>query len=242
MFRRKFLLTAALAVIAGLCAPAQSQATFYITFTEGSTSITINDNQLLNVPPTAIDMNPLSGFINTPTFTIGDYMITGVNASTTDNPGVQSRVTQNTFAVTTVSTPSADLVVTIFADGFGAFGVNAPVILSNELSTTALDAGMASEVSTLAALSPIATTGPATLSTSGFTKTSVTGTLTASPFSLQNVLTISGLNGIGFTANVTATTRVVSAVPAPASVVMALVGIPAFGLLRLRRRAVAVKA
>jgi hypothetical protein len=216
---RKFLLTTALAVTAALAAPSASQAAFTLTIN----GTTITDGG-------AGDLDPTAGVIfYTNNAGIDGYRINGITATTTSPTSIAGLYTVQVAAnVRGLGTQVAPLVITSDSDGFAFTG--GVVTVLNSLSQSAFTSvgGSATGTTNITAggTTPVATilSGPTNSdSTSLVTSTGVS-------FSLSNTLTITGLTGLErFNGTLDSDVR---PTPAPAGLILAALGLPAFGLLR----------
>ncbi len=213
---RKFLLTAALAVTAALAAPSASQAAFTLTIN----ATVITDNM-------AGDLDPTVGTIfYSNALGINGYSIVGITASTTSPTTFGGLYSVSVNAtVRGLGTQVAPLVISADSGGFvyaGGF-----VTVNNSLARSFLSTGSVTGNTTI---TPGGTTSTATVTSGISGDTSSLVTSTAASFSLSNKLTITGLTGTGrFNGSLDSD---VSPTPAPAGLILAALGLPAFGLLR----------
>ncbi len=233
---RKFLVMAVVAVTAALTAPSRSEATFTLTLDSGTSSVLIMDGGI----------GDLDGIVNgsivaSKTFDNFEFNVT---ASTSSPDGFTSggvlSITQATKIRSTSAAAAGVPVVTVFSDGF-AFG-GAPVSPKAKLTNTIASSlftgstGNAGGTSTINAPGGAAGTTAvaqvnAPLSGSGANQTTLLVTVSSTPFSLSNKLTINNLGASNtFTGSLSTTADLVT--PAPAGLLLAAFGIPAFGLLR----------
>ena len=215
---RKFLLTTALAVTAALAAPSASQAAFTLTFQSGLITTVVTDN-------VGIDTNSAVGVIGVANLSINGYTLKEYGA-TSSSPGQEGGefVLSQFGKIKGVGTGPL-LTITAFSDGF--ISSYAGLSVSNRLASSLLQSGSISGQTTVTpgGMSPISTlNGP------GYDE-EIFDTTTSSPFAMSNEFKISGLKA---TKNSTTslTSVAVSVVPAPAGLILAALGLPAFGLLR----------
>jgi hypothetical protein len=222
---RKFLLTAILAVSAGIAVPTTCRADFTLTLSVGSHTETFYSN------PT-IGQNGFSTFQNqfgTSTYgestTFQGYAITF--SGSTNSPGGDNAILTNN-SITVSGGGSTPLVMTIVSTGYQS--PTGPGTLITDLGASILPTG------TLVASSAIVgvgTTPDATLTPSNYkngAETSVEVTLPSS-YAVSNTITVSGLT-YGKQDSFTLTSTVVA--PAPPGLVMLVGAVPFFGCLRRR--------
>lgn len=229
MLRRRVLTAAAVAAVAILYPGSRADAGFSVSITSAGTN-TIVDNG-------AGDTNPLVGVIQGSASNNFYNIQVTATASQTATSGL---VTDQTISIDSVSLGAADIFITTARDDFTFAPVGATVTGTNSISTTLLDSTTtASATSTVdGTTSAMATvTGP-TVNDSDVTP--ISDVIGVNPFAISNTIKISGLSGVGATANVTATTVVnaepVNPVPAPGGLVLLGTAVPVFGLLRRRLR------
>ena len=227
---RKFLLTAALAVTAALAAPSASQAAFTLTFQVGANTLVVTDNGVGDSNPLAgkIDVNPL-----TPAFFGYDLSEYGARTSSPGTLGDEYVLSQR-GQITKTDNSAAPLKVTVFSDGFVQTGFGLTV--ANRLANTLLQ-GTGVTTTGQTTVTPGGVSPLATVSTNGGSDNTFFNTTTVGTFSMSNEFNISGLNkGKSYVGSLTTAAFVPT--PAPAGLILAALGLPAFGLLRRKFRKV----
>ena len=215
---RKFLLTATLAVVAALAAPSASQAAFTLTFQSGAITTVVTDNGVG-------DNNASFGEIGVANILVNGYLIKAYG-TTTSSPGQEGGafVLSQFGRLTGVGTGPV-LTITAFSDGFTTLGT--ALLVKNSLASTLLQSGGITGQTTVTpgGVSPISNLGAP-----GFNEKTFT-TATSGVFSMSNEFKITGLSSdSGSTTSLTSTAVIPT--PAPAGLILAALGLPAFGLLR----------
>ena len=241
---RKFLVMAVVAVAATLAAATQSQAAFTIAI---NSTLMAQDNVLNDTDNTVGVITFDSSF--QPGGTVAGYVVQITARLTNNGLGFGGANVLNVL-VNASTTPAVVSPLTILttSDGVAFPVLTGNVQLLNAVSYTQFSVGTASATSTIATSpynTPIvpptgSTTTPANL-TGGAPQqgnSSMLVTLGLNPFTLSNTLVINGLAGQGASFSGTLTSTVsplasdLNALPAPAGLLLAAFGIPAFGLLR----------
>lgn len=223
---RKFLLTAALAFIAALAAPSSSQAALVFSLTINGT--TINDGGLGDADGIK------NGTILVAENRVFDgYKFSGFSASssspTTD--GGTFNIGQGGKITNTINNAGL-LTVTVLSDGF----VNpvAGLMVTNTLSNTLFQGGGVTTGQTTVTpggISPLVTLFKKDFGSSSFNTNTPAGL-----FTMSNVFTLNGLaQGNNYRGSLSS--EAIPA-PAPAGLILAALGLPAFGLLRRKFRKV----
>ncbi len=225
----RFLTVAAVAIAATLANTSESRAAFTVSI---NSTFTASDNDGV------FDTDSSLGVITIDQIVAG-YRIQ-LTSTRTDLGFGGVNVLNEALIVTATSQAVSPLSVTTFADGFSFPGMVAgsPVTLTNAASDSQFNIGVANATSTLAPTTPpgSGTTAPVTLTAPGAQGSSTSRVVVSgNPFSLSNTLVINGLLGAGnpqFNGTVTTTAALLAPTPAPAGLLLAAFGIPAFGLLR----------
>jgi len=229
------------AVLAGTAlfwAPSPAQASFTLTISDGTNSVTVNDN---NSPAGSssgatglpLDLDGQSGSIIY-SGSVGVFNI-NITTGTSNAPGTPSlaQLTINNTSITSAGfLGTKTLTFTLADDGFTSPTGN-NLLLQSQVSTTQLPANTNVTYQSYVDLTPGT---PLSLNTVGgaigFDSVNVTNT----SFTLTSVTTFT-LNGTGAMETVQFTGLTALAVPGPAGAVLALVGIPSMGIgCWLRRR------
>ena len=219
---RKFLLTAALAVTAAFAVPSASQAAFTLTIN----GVTITDNG-------AGDTNGLLGEIGYSNASQDGYNFRSVTATTTSPVSVGGFYTIQLNANIRGINGVSPIVITADSDGF--VGAGGFVTVINALSQSSFTGtGNATGTTTITAggTTPVANVSSGAANADTTTLIASTGP----SFTLSNTLTITGLTGVNrFNGTLDSD---VNPTPAPAGLILAALGLPAFGLLRRKFRKV----
>jgi hypothetical protein len=233
---RKFLLTAAVAVAAGLIAPSAARADFTVQLSSGLTA------------PVSIDFTTtpngsaggLSWSFNNITqqeTVSGSYAGYGISLGISTNaPTTPALVTQSDLTIVNSGAAKASLVVTVSSSPF-IFGTTT-VLAVDSIAASSLTGGSLSSATTTVSggsgsgtTSPIGLTSPLPLGGSAASGT-IAVAIGASPATVSDTITIgdaTGRDSFSFTSDVTAT-------PAPSGLILAATIVPFFGLLRRRLR------
>jgi hypothetical protein len=221
MFRRKFLMAAIVAAIAVISAPAKSQAGFVITVSDGT--------------------NPDLTFVSGTNLifgsdTLGDYTIT-VSGFANSPGGLVSLLSNTTIGVVTTGPAAAvTLTITAVVDGFTNIPAATGVHVFTSLSASILEGSATGHTELNGAPvvgSAVAIPGP------GQDDANSIGTIPSNPYDLGNVMVLSLDAYTGTTLSQRATVGLdsnLTAVPAPAGLILAATALPFVGLLRRRLR------
>ncbi len=229
---RKFLLMV-VAVVASLAVVSESRAAFSVTFsTAGATTVVVQDGS-------ALDSNLTTNEITVANFSLGSYDFSGFTASSnapsavTEIDGIR-RITSG-FTVRTTGTPQGSLFVELLEDAF-AFPGPTDVLVRNLIGNSTISRGNAT---TTTIISPGGTTStvmvmpPAPGSASSTLLTSTSGVFTlTNRFTLNSQVSGSQFSGTSTSEVLPANSQAANPTPAPAGLLLAALGIPAFGLLR----------
>jgi hypothetical protein len=249
----KYLAVAALAVALG--ASSQTRADFTIRATEVSSGGVVEKSDLQTKTS-----NP-AGFFNYSSTILPDFTVTLVTHITTTGAGFSSASTTININYTGPTGANSDkLIIEVLSNNFS--NPTAPatsVITSNGSPSTSgllanslvMTSGVVANGATLGAagttlggqLGMTTGTGSIGSASSLLSPNPVTGATfsIANPFSFYQTYTFSGFGNSGQAGSLSAGSTV-AAVPAPAGLVLALAGLPVFGLGWLRRRKANVTA
>jgi len=228
MFRSRFLLTAAVAVVAALTAPALSQAGYSVTISDGTTSQTFTG-----------DPDEFGIYDITKTFTYSGGALKVTLHGTTNSPGSPeglAQVTSQTTSVEGTGTLTAKTItVTNSTTDFSLSPLNGT--LTTWLQATTL-LGTATGNSMIDGSPNIASA--VSSSGTGSNDSSSTQVSYGDPFSLGNTVTLNlAAHTVSSGSQILAQVQLdssINAAPAPAGLVMLASALPFAGLLRLRRR------
>lgn len=270
MLRRKLFVAALAAAVAGLLGPASARAGFSITATVGGSTATITDNNTGNtssgtvggVLDTSTPPPPSNtGLITTPTvqgngthdpapFMVGGVLfgLTATSNDATPQAAVQALLsTTSNIVVYNGSGSAQTFTLTISNDQLtqpGVAGLN--YILTNSLTIQQFfNGGIGSSSSSTGSVFSVGAAEPDAVTTGSvggsnglFATSTAVYHRTATPYTMSQTYTITLASGeaVKFQGSVDAT-----AVPAPATAVLALAGAPIFGVFGwMRRRKVVV--
>jgi hypothetical protein len=225
MFRSRFFLTALVAALTALAAPATSEAAFTVTITD-------SESGSVAAVFTRADNGVLGGFTS---LSFSSNYIIGISANSSSEP---TMVANNVLTIQALAgAPAATFTITSTADGFTS--PVSPVSVQTNLTIIS----PAVPVTAVSQINGVNVSGTSiTQSTAGaYTATNPLFDTVTNPYSVGNVLTltIAGGGKGGTVAQVDINTEVVPA-PAPAGLVMLISALPFAGILRLRRRKVEV--
>jgi hypothetical protein len=231
---RKFLLTAVVAVAAGLIAPSAARADFTLGLSSGvaaPVSIDFTTNPSGNIGgPGGITWGV--NFLGQETVN-GSYAGYGLGLTVSTNaPSTPALVTQADGTIVNSGGAAAPLVITVSSS---PFTFTTPTVLANAvLSATAMTGGALSSASTtVSGGSGSGTTAAIGLTGVGFIQSpTLAVAIGASPATVSQTVTVGdkvGTDTFTLTSNVMAT-------PAPSGLILAATIVPFFGLLRRRLR------
>jgi len=234
-------LAAVLVAAALLGVSSSAHAAFSLTISNGTNSVTVNDN---NTPAgtnsgstgSPLDLDPASGQIIYSGM-IGVFNV-NITTGTSNAPGTVSlaQLSINDISTTTAGfTGTKTLTFTLQDTGFN-LPTGANLQLESQVSTTQLPTN--TNVTYQSFLNGNGGT-QLSLNTVGGTRTSDSVSITTTPFSLKSVTTFT-MTGTGSAQTVQYTGLTAVTVPAPAGVVLALTAAPFLGVgcwLRRRRKA-----
>ncbi len=239
---RKFLVLAVVAVTASILAPSRSEAGFSVVLT-GTAPVLAARTVSDRVGGSAVDNNDdlagLKGIIQLSD--AGNGILSTYNGltirftATSSAPAAFSSSLQTTTNATISNTTNSAVSITILVsdDTFVTPG-NGDYVLRNDLTVVTLSGPGTTISSSSSATSNPAVTPTATASavtpTAVSTEAFWTRTNSPTPFTLGTLITLT--IGAGGAINFQTNLDVVNATPAPAGLILAALGIPAFGLLR----------
>jgi hypothetical protein len=237
MFRSRFLLTATVAVVAALVAPATSQATFTITISDGTNSVTFTDGSLVQtnvVGANALagDILPMSGSIGV-SGNIGPFStaLTGATSNSTP-PVLPATLGLSQLVLTNLTNSTQTYTITVIDDNFMVPTGDKVVVASLAWTNPSANVISASLATTVAG-TPLTTLTYTSGSVGSVDNTSIVEGPTSGPYTVQQVLTLTlGAHGV-FQGSAGAS---ITPTPAPAGLVLLAGALPFAGLLRLRRR------
>jgi hypothetical protein len=226
-FRKSLLLTVALVGIVMLGAPTQAHATFTLRLQSGANDLTVTDND-------SNDLSVASGVI---TFggSFGSFFVQVTTGSSNSASATEpAQITINNLSITGASSSTLTLTLT---DTSFVVPPPGPALMQSQLSTTQIPQG------TTVTYQSFVHGSPGTL----LSLNSVDGdvvfdlmTVPSTPYTLSSISTFA--LGAAGTVQTTGITQL-SAVPAPAGLVIALTGMPVLGVgTWLRRRKAVVEA
>jgi hypothetical protein len=219
-----------------LGAPAQSHAGFQMTLSDSDgNSRVINDN---NIPAgTGMDLDPTTGNIIF-SGALGSFNIQISVGTSNSAANVQpAQLTINNTSISSTgyaSSTTKTVTITLEDTGFTAPSTGLQAGMESQLSTTQLPVGSA--VSFQSFLNGVGGT-VLNANTVGGSRVNEAVIIPSSPYTLKNVTTYS-IQGQGAGSSLTVQTTGITAVavPAPAGLVLLASGIPALGLVWLRRK------
>jgi hypothetical protein len=247
---RKFLLTAAVAVVVALVAPAVSQADFILEITVGSSFAKIDFNNSandVNAGAFTVQTGAQPGTYTVSTLTGQNFGGYQINSTTAFNSftGLQAIVENSTSTVANVTGTANSLTLTLIQT-FVPVIDNAGISVTNTLSANSVYDGTITGQTSLTGATisgpPIATVS----APGGFDQTSASGAISGSATSLivdnqvvindltQGLLTGSNNDIFQLKSKIEGTAGPFIQTPAPAGLILAATMVPFFGLLRRR--------